>query len=73
MQQVAADSVDRPDRILRLPAVLDRTGLSHSTLYRTIQEGTFPKQIALGVRTAGWRESSVAAWMQCPMSYRADP
>ena len=73
MQQDAAVSADRPDRILRLPAVLDRTGLSRSTLYRKIQEGTFPKQIALGVRTAGWRESSIAAWMQCPMSYRANP
>jgi len=52
--------------------VLDRTGLSRSTLYRKIQEGTFPRQIALGARSAGWRESSVSAWMQCPMSYRAD-
>ena len=52
--------------------MLDRTGLSRSTLYRKIQEGTFPRQIALGARSAGWRESSVSAWMQCPMSYRAD-
>jgi prophage regulatory protein len=72
MQQDAAVSTDRPDRILRLPAVLDRTGLSRSTLYRKIQEGTFPKQIALGVRTAGWRESAVSRWMQNPMSFRAD-
>jgi prophage regulatory protein len=72
MQQDAEVSTDRPDRILRLPAVLDRTGLSRSTLYRKIQEGTFPKQIALGVRTAGWRESAVRRWMQDPMSFRAD-
>ena len=71
MQQDAAVSPDRPDRILRLPAVLDRTGLSRSTLYRRIHEGTFPKQIALGVRTAGWRESAVSRWMQDPMSFRA--
>lgn len=71
MQQNAATPAERPDRILRLPAVLDRTGLSRSTLYRKIQEGTFPKQIALGVRTAGWRESAVCMWMQDPMSFRA--
>ncbi|WP_066826528.1 helix-turn-helix transcriptional regulator [Sphingomonas mali] len=35
---------DTPDRILRLNAVLDRTGLSRSTLYRKVQTGTFPKQ-----------------------------
>ena len=31
-----------PDRILRLTAVLDRTGLSRSTLYRKVDAGTFP-------------------------------
>lgn len=72
MQPDAAVSTARPDRILRLPAVLDRTGLSRSTLYRKMQEGTFPKQIALGVRTAGWREAAVLRWMQNPMSFRAD-
>ena len=72
MQQSAAVSIDTLDRILRLPAVLDRTGLSRSSLYRKIQEGTFPKQIALGIRSAGWRESAVSRWMQDPMSFRSD-
>jgi hypothetical protein len=35
------------DRILRLPAVLDATGLSRATLYRKINQGTFPKKIWL--------------------------
>jgi len=72
MQDHAAALSDRPDRILRLPAVLDLTGLSRSTLYRKIQERTFPRQIALGARCAGWRESAVTAWMQNPISFRAD-
>lgn len=72
MQDCIAPSTDKIDRILRLPAVLDRTGLSRSTLYRKMQEGTFPKQIALSVRCAGWRESSVSAWMRNPMTFRAD-
>ena len=61
-----------PDRILRLPAVLERTGLSRSTLYRKISQGTFPKQIALSIRCAGWRESAIAAWMRNPMFYSAE-
>lgn len=63
---------DAIDRILRLPAVLDRTGLSRSTLYRKIQNGTFPKQIAISSRCAGWRESAIAAWLKNPMYYTAD-
>jgi len=35
------------DRILRLNAVLDRTGLSRATLYRKIQNGTFPRQVRI--------------------------
>ncbi|MCA1197293.1 AlpA family phage regulatory protein [Sphingomonas sp. R647] len=57
------------DRILRLPAVLDATGLSRATLYRKINQGTFPKQIAISVRCSGWRESAVAEWLRNPIHY----
>lgn len=70
MQDDANRLPARLDRILRLRAVLDHTGLSRSTLYRKIQEGTFPRQIALGARSAGWRESAVSAWMESPIYYR---
>lgn len=57
------------DRILRIKTVLDRTGLSRSTLYRKIQHGSFPKQVQISIRCAGWRESAVTAWMQNPMFF----
>ncbi len=57
------------DRILRINTVLDRTGLSRSTLYRKINQGTFPKQIAISERCAGWRESAVNAWLLNPIHY----
>jgi prophage regulatory protein len=59
------------DRILRLNAVLDRTGLSRSTLYRKIGEGTFPKQIQISKRCAGWRESAIEQWLINPVFYSA--
>jgi prophage regulatory protein len=57
-------TTDTPDRILRIKTVLERTGLSRSTLYRKIGEGTFPKQVALSQRCAGWRESAVKNWIE---------
>jgi prophage regulatory protein len=63
---------DQPDRILRLPVVLDRTGLSRSTLYRKVQAGTFPKQVRIAARCAGWRESAVKDWMRNPMFYSVE-
>ncbi|RYG86391.1 MAG: AlpA family transcriptional regulator [Alphaproteobacteria bacterium] len=63
---------DAIDRILRLPAVLDRTGLSRSTLYRKINCGTFPRQIAISTRCSGWYESAVNQWLRNPIFYSAE-
>ncbi len=62
---------DTPDRILRLNAVLDRTGLSRSTLYRKMQAGTFPMNVKISERCAGWRQSAVEEWLRNPMFYEA--
>lgn len=51
------------DRILRLPDVKARTGLSRSSIYAFIKEGRFPQHIALGERCVGWYESEVDAWV----------
>ena len=50
-------------RMLRLPAVLARTGLSRSTIYLRISEGSFPKPISLGGRAVGWIEAEINAWL----------
>ncbi|HEX5238130.1 MAG TPA: AlpA family transcriptional regulator [Sphingomicrobium sp.] len=63
---------DSSDRFLRIEAVLERTGLSRSTMYRKIQNGTFPKQVHISIRCAGWRESAINAWMQNPMFFSVD-
>jgi prophage regulatory protein len=47
--------------ILRCNQVKERTGLSRSTIYLRIQEGTFPKPVNLGIRAVGWPSGEVAA------------
>ena len=46
-------------KLLRLPEVKAMTGLSKSTIYARISEGTFPKQIPLGPRLVVWVESDI--------------
>ena len=53
-----------PIRILRLPEVLARTGLSRSTVYVRIEQGRFPRPVALGGRAVGWIESEIDAWLR---------
>lgn len=60
------------DRIIRLKTVLERTGLSRSTIYRKIREGSFPAQLKLTVHGAGWHESAVSRWISNPAGWRPD-
>lgn len=60
------------EKIIRLKTVLARTGLSRSTLYRKIADGTFPRQLSISVHGAGWHESAVDRWIADPAGYRAD-
>mgnify|MGYP001759758640 CR=1 FL=1 len=60
------------DRIIRLDTVLSRTGLSRSTLYRKIREGTFPAQIKISINGAGWKESDINHWIANPVAWRPE-
>ena len=51
------------NKLLRLPQVKSATGLSKSTIYARIAEGTFPKQIPLGPRLVVWVESAIQNWI----------
>ena len=57
------------ERFLRRVDVTKATGLSRATIYRYMRDGTFPKQVSLGPRRVGWRESQVVEWI----SSRGDP
>jgi len=50
--------------ILRLPAVKQSTGLSRSTIYLRVAEGTFPRPVSLGGRAVGWLENEIQDWLQ---------
>ena len=51
------------DRIIRLPELLQVTGLSTSTVYRMMAEGTFARSVRLNKNSVGWRSSSVEEWI----------
>ena len=59
-----------PDRIIRFDTVRARTGLSRSTIYRKIAEGTFPAQLKISTNSAGWRESDINRWIADPAGWR---
>ena len=62
-------------RILRLPAVIEYTGLSRSSIYRLIDKGAFPAPILIGEKATAWLPADIDAWFatlpsQTPSIYK---
>lgn len=50
-------------RLIRLPEVKNRVGLSRSTIYNYIASKIFPAPITLGRRSVAWLESDIDTWI----------
>ena len=63
------------DSMLRAPEVMERVGLSRTTLWRRVRAGTFPAPIELGPNAIGWPASAITSWIekQPRRTYRAEP
>ena len=57
-------------RLMRLPGVVQMTGVSRSTIYRWMENGEFPRQVSLGGNTVAWLESDVEDWIHRRISTR---
>lgn len=52
------------DRFVRLPEVMQLTGISKTTVYYYIRCGAFPKQYHLTARISAWKLSEITAWAE---------
>lgn len=57
-------------RFLRLKEVMALTGLGRSSIYKFMDENTFPKSVSLGGRAVAWVESEIEDWMSERLSQR---
>jgi prophage regulatory protein len=51
-------------KILRMPDVSSRIGLSPSTIYAMISRDEFPKPVRLGRRAVGWPSDAIDHWLE---------
>lgn len=54
----------KQEKILRLAEVINRTGLSRSSIYSYIKKKLFPSPVKIGERSVGWPESRIDDWVQ---------
>lgn len=50
-------------RLLRRKEVEHLTGLSRSSIYRAIKEGSFPKSVKIGGRSVAWNSEEIERWI----------
>ena len=62
-----------PKRLLRLPAVIDRTGSNATEIYAGMKAGTFPAAVPIGRRTVGWVEEEIEQWISNRIAARNQP
>lgn len=55
--------MNKPERLLRLPEVLERVGMSRSPLYVRIKDKTFPAPVKNG-RMSLWPESVIDQYIK---------
>src|SRR4051794_8803736 len=71
-QSAAAEAIATiAPKILRQDTVLDRTGLSRTTLWRLRRAGDFPEPVQLTTAVLGWIESEINDWIAARTARRA--
>ncbi|QOJ20963.1 MAG: AlpA family phage regulatory protein [Gammaproteobacteria bacterium] len=51
-------------KIIRMNQLVKRLGLSRSSIYRLRAQGDFVPAIRLGIRSVGYSEAAVSAWLE---------
>jgi len=60
------------NKIIRLPATIQKTGLSRSTIYSLLKAGKFPQRIQLSARSMGFLESEIDEWLSAKADARQE-
>lgn len=60
----------KPDVLVTLREIERRTGFGHSTIYKMIAEGSFPRQVKVGRQGVRWLEAEITAWIQARLDAR---
>ncbi len=50
--------------LMRLPTVKGMTGIGHTSIYKGIKEGTFPRPVRIGDRMVAWDSEAIDSWIE---------
>lgn len=58
-------------RFIKLNQVIELTGKSRSSIYSSISQGTFPRQLKISERSVVWNEAEIVEWMESCLQSRS--
>ena len=74
------DTIVRQKKFIRLPEVLSRTGYGRTTIYRKMEDGSFPRSVKLDgppkdpnvfdSRAVAWIEYEIDQWIESMIEER---
>lgn len=70
MEQNLKAQAGRGPRLVRLPVVMEMTGLSRSSIYQKINEGRFPKPVNVSDRGKRWVCGEIEGWIAARVAER---
>ncbi len=56
--------------LLTLKEVMHLTGLRHSSIYKFMEEGHFPKSVSIGGHSVMWSEGDIQTWIESKIEVR---
>lgn len=62
----------KTNRVIRLPKVIEKTGMRRSSIYASMKNGRFPASFNLGPRCVGWLEGEIDQWIVDRMEARRE-
>ena len=80
MKNTDSPIIKTKSRLIRLPEVLSRTGYGRTSIYRKMEDGSFPRSVKLGgppldpsvfdSRAIAWIEEEVDQWIESRIEER---
>lgn len=62
LEEILAEMAD-DERLLRLSDVIKQVSLGTTTIYKLMNEGSFPRAIQIGQNSVRWRQSDIKRWI----------
>ncbi|WP_340574972.1 helix-turn-helix transcriptional regulator [Escherichia coli] len=56
--------LQKPQKLIRLPEVVEITGRSRSRIYDDIKADIFPRPVRIGRRAVAWVEQEIIDWIE---------